>query len=210
MTQQHNGLDASLLGPAIRAALGVRDGSSTIERFSETLQPTIDLWSRIDYQKLRGEIPGALGLVINAVLNQNGQFYVVNPARSNKITVVERWDAWTNNSDVVVVSAATEAQVTALGFGRSSFQSRDLRVAPTVAAQTLQTQLYYGTSVSSAPVGTSAWRHVITTAGFRAQWENEILIPPGFALGVLVQHVNVNVQMNVRIRERDAQRGELV
>lgn len=55
MGSLHNELLKSILGPGLKAALGDDTHDSALERWGETLQPVIDLWSKLEWERLTGE-----------------------------------------------------------------------------------------------------------------------------------------------------------
>ncbi|MGH8566961.1 MAG: hypothetical protein ACREXU_02840 [Gammaproteobacteria bacterium] len=56
MAQLHNELHrAGRIQEAFKLILGVEESDSGVERFSETLQPILDIWSRPEWAALRGE-----------------------------------------------------------------------------------------------------------------------------------------------------------
>lgn len=55
MGDVHNELNNGLLSKAVKNALGVNTGESGVERFGETLTPTMDPWERPEWGYLRSE-----------------------------------------------------------------------------------------------------------------------------------------------------------
>lgn len=210
MAQVHNALDASLLGPAIRAAVGVRDGVSTVERFGETLQPTIDLYGRPEWSRPRGEDLWSMAIQVAAAAGLASMAYVVNPSTSGMLVCVQHWDLFTNTAQQGFYSIASEAQVTALGLPFLPGYHRDLRGTNSIAQKQTVSQLRYGTNVGAA--GTNIGYQLISTSagGFDGRRDWSVILPPGTAFGFTAQVVNSVLAGTVWGWERKALRGELV
>ena len=84
-----NELRRSSLGRALKTALGAMDGA--LERFGETLTPTIDLWARPEWALLRDEeLFGTLAAQAAGGVGTFAKVGVFNPAGSNLLVVVLR------------------------------------------------------------------------------------------------------------------------
>lgn len=92
MPHVHNGLhEYSRLLDAAARAIGEKSGAQDftgIERFGETLTPTMDLWALPEWAILRGEILFARAAAVGAVALLFSSLEFVNPATSNVLAVV--------------------------------------------------------------------------------------------------------------------------
>lgn len=204
MAQVHNALDASLLGKAIRAALGVKDGISTIERFSETLTPTLNLWERLEWAILRGERHWTTHSQAGAVVGELPLIGVSNPANSGLIVVVTGV-MWGNPSSAEVLQIRAGANVTFDATGLP--QSRDTRLFAQAGLRTIS----FAHSDAAAQ-GNLVFQYLHTTVNGTARayfLPFNFVLAPGFFLGLSTTTTNRTLNGNLIGYERPAQRGEL-
>lgn len=204
----HNELRRSKLSEALTRALGASKGAPGIERFGETLTPTIDLWSQPEWAFLRNERLGATVHVKAAVAGEFGIIGIVNPATSNRIVVVEVAGVTTTVAGTTFLEAATEAQMNALTAAAQQVGStRDRRGGTDTATQTIA-----GSAVAQTTGGRQVDRALSTTAGNPGLFTVALphVLPPGQALAIVGRIANEIVIAFFGFRERQALPGELV
>lgn len=203
----HNELPRDFLGKALKNALGVNDAESVIERFSETLQPTINLFERPEWSILRGELLWVVTPSQAGVAAEFQQVGIRNPTGSGKLVVVEKIFAanTTMNNKVVQVRGRAQAAVTSSG----AVTNRDLRHTKTASFQDGLTTLGI-TNSAAAAVGTQLHGFMIgTNSEYGGPWELNVIVPPGFELFIGTTTVNIATSFCIVGRERSAFPEEL-
>lgn len=204
----HNELPRDFLGKALKNALGVNDAESVIERFSETLQPTINLFERPEWSILRGELLWVVTPSQPAVAAEFQQVGIRNPTGSGKLVVLERvFNALYLGAAQRQLQVRGRAQGAVLASG--AVTNRDLRHTKTASFQDGLTTLGL-TNSAAAAVGTQL--HGFTT-GTNGEWngpyELNIVIPPGFEVFIGSTTVNLPTSFCFVGRERAAFPEEL-
>lgn len=204
----HNELPRDFLGKALKNALGVNDAESVIERFSETLQPTINLFERPEWSILRGELLWVVTPAQPAVAAEFAQVGIRNPTGSGKLVVLERMhlaQAAGLGGNQLEVRGRAQGAVTSSG----AVSNRDLRHTKTASFQDGLTTLGI-TNSAAARVGTQLHGFVI---GVNREWggsyELNIILPPGFEVFAGIPTVNLTISMCFIGRERAAFPEEL-
>lgn len=89
MAEEHNAIK---YGVTISQAAAIASGGAYsdvgVSRLSETLTPTMDLWSRREWELLRGEIMFGRALTSPVVAARFSSIELVNPAGNTKLCVV--------------------------------------------------------------------------------------------------------------------------
>lgn len=203
----HNELPRDFLGKALKNALGVNDAESVIERFSETLQPTINLFERPEWSILRGELLWVVTPTQAAVGAEFQQVGIRNPTGSGKLVVLERMflAAVTSGQKQIEIRGRAQGAVLA----SAAVSNRDLRHTKTASFQDGLTTLGI-TNSAAARVGTQLHGFV---AGTNNEWggpyELNIVIPPGFEVFAGTATVNLATSFCFVGRERTAFPEEL-
>lgn len=128
MPELHNQLFRGVWSEALKRALGITKQPGGLERFGETLTPTINMWERPEWAFLRTEQLWAKGTAQAAVVGEFSGMGIANPAGSAKVVVVER------ASGVNIVAGAsvrlnlsTRAAMAAT-YGFANVIARDTRI----------------------------------------------------------------------------------
>src|SRR5438132_10615506 len=90
MGQQHNELNRAVeIDHAVRVIVSETDSESKVERFSETLTPILDIWSRPEWAFLRNEVLFSVGPQTSAAVAAQSSFVqLFNPVTSTRIVVI--------------------------------------------------------------------------------------------------------------------------
>lgn len=204
MAQTHNALNASLLGKAIRSALGIRDGVSTIERFGETLDPVIDLWGRPEWAILRGERLWAASPSQGAVAGEFSTVGVYNPTDSGLIVVVEGFALASSAANhVLYARLGQNVSFTATGLP----QSRDSRLFSQTGLQVTAFSHH-----SAAVIGNGLLQWTQSSTNYIMPFvftRMPVILSPGYFFGLQDGAGNTAFQADFIGYQRVAQRGEL-
>lgn len=208
----HNGLFRGTWNDALKRALGVTKDPGGLERFGETLTPSINLWERPEWAFLRQEFLWAARISQAAVAAEGSMGAIINPIGSNQILVVERVRACNGTAaGNVVLGFATEAQllatlVASLLTGRDSRLGRNVPLSP---FNTLNAQSATG-SDPTIPFQTPALDHVVTAAVEMQEFSSPpFVIKPGVGLYVQCGTVNQILQASFSGYLRQSLPGEL-
>jgi hypothetical protein len=209
----HNELRRSPLGRALKNALGDSTSTGQLERFGETLQPTIDLWAQPDWAFLRGEQLWAFNQSVAAVAGEIGGVAVVNPAGSNRIVIVTAGTAERTVAGSLQISLTTEAVITAtyalFAGGGLAMPTRDSRIAG-VALRTSLPQFWTGTNVGALTTTNLRIEQTRHLANEYIRWISPpIVLSPGFALLCEGSTANEALSVGMVGTIRPAFRGEL-
>lgn len=204
----HNELPRSPLASAMSRAVGDMVGDSGLERYGETLTPTLNLWNLPEWAYLRKEWLLTFNHTVSAIAGEFGMSALVVPAGSQNIVVVDEavWQQTTAGYcelrfDTQAVIAATLA---VLGRGIS----RDARLW--AGGLPGQATIYAGTDPGA--VGTLLQRSFAPSGGsnvgtFQCTWP--IVLTAGYGLIMEWQTANTPVMFGWRYRERRTFPGEL-
>lgn len=203
--QVHNALTRGLLSSALTRAVGDVEGENGLERYGETLTPTLDLWRQPEWAYLRKERLISAWVSPNAVAGENGALSIVNPVGSGNIVVVKSIRAITTVASFFFVSfpMAAAAAIGAVVTTKGNLDSR------WGALNVPQTQFFQGTT--AAPPGPPA--NIIvgdvianTVLELLAQ---PLVLAPGAAAIAWCNTVNQQVWFTANGLERKAFPGEL-
>lgn len=112
MGQLHNEIRSGPLTDAVMRALGVtRQGG--VERFSETLTPTMNPWDEGEWNYLRQETLYAKVQFATAVAGETSAVAITNPTASNLILVVKRCTTRGSAANTVLLGTATRTVIAA-------------------------------------------------------------------------------------------------
>lgn len=202
----HNQLTRGPVSRALKVAVGDTKGLGGVERYGETLTPTIDLWHNPEWAFLRDETLLARRVVQAAVAGEFGAVGMVNPAGSGFLTVVEQVTASAAVAFVFELDVATEAQILA-SLAVSVFGlARDRRLPAATGA----TQVVAG-SDAAAFIGQALERRGSPGVNQEAEFKIALplVLPPGQGFIVIGQVVNTQIVVSLGWRERRAFPGEL-
>ena len=90
MSRLHNALTRGAISDALKRAVGDTRSQGGVERYSETLEPVLDLWSRPEWAILRDEILWGGASTQAAVAGELSFVAVINPLGSGMLTVSPR------------------------------------------------------------------------------------------------------------------------
>lgn len=205
MPHVHNALHhATSLQDAFRKAVGEQDpGFTGIERAGETLTPTINLWERPEWARLRGETLWSLRHAQAAVAAEMGFVGLRNPATSRSIAVIQNIR--------VDVGAAARVNVThGLISATDVDGSEDLAPRDTRFTLTGVGPLFKIHGAGIAQQGNDAFETVVGTVAFAPEelWGGRV-ITPGFELRIYCGTVNIALDVSMRGYVRLALAGEL-
>lgn len=204
MAAIHNQLTRGPWGNALKNALGDTKSSGQLERFGETLTPTINLWEEIEWSFLRGELLFQVTTTVGAIVAEFGTVALVNPAGSSLLVRAEDVVFGSTAAAVVaVLSVVTQAAAEATLGGVAVGVSRDRR-----NLNTSRCSVRAGTD--PAGVGAAMERaSSAAAAGFSFFRGLPVVLPPGQALVVQSGTVNQVFEASFKWRERHAMNGEL-
>ena len=207
MGQLHNEIRRGNLGPALKAALGADDADGTLERFSETIGPVIDLWSLPEWAALRDEVLGVILVSQGAVVGESSFIAVVNPTGSGMIVTVEAARVFGS------IQTLALGQATALAFeGSGSISAgfvRDRRLGIGALFRS-RTNAVFGTDAAQLMVTQEFVALASATEDKQAILSVPAVLSPGTGYGVQGQTNNLALVAGFRFRERAALPGELV
>lgn len=215
MASVHNELQRGTLSAAVTRALGSMRGGGGLERFGETLQPVMDIWSLPEWAYLRTETLGA-GTRVAAVGANNGAIALGNPLTSRSLVVIEavRVLPVTAGFDTFDVYLATDSTV-ALTASQAT-QRRDERPADDaggVTARNCRAVIRYsdGTIAAIPPDwGTAFERGVFSsTLEGRELLTPPVILPPGRMLVIYDVDTASSFSATFRFRERAYVQDEL-
>ena len=205
MGQVHNGLErAGHLTQALKDALNAADSEGGLERFGETMTPTINLWDLPEWAFLRGERLCADTRLVAAIAAEVGVSALINPAGSQVLAIVEAAAI-----DIAVVMTgsigfANEGTIVATLGPPSAGDVRDLRWIPTNS-----TRCGIAVGTDPAQVGSLIEQRRSSGAGVIDFQCFPFVLAPGFGLIVQGQTVNQAFNVNYKWRERPVFSGEL-
>lgn len=204
----HNALQRTHLSSALTRILGATKGSSGIERYGETLTPTLDLWSRPEWAYPRKEWLVALAVSGGPVAGEYTIAALVNPAGSNVLAVIERVEMWASAQAFLWAARALDTVATAtLGLvGRGI--ARDARNTGGTLLPG-RCNVYVGTD--AAAVGTEFYAGSTPAGGgnFGSCNAVPLVLSPGQAFLFRSGTANVANTFSLSWREVLAQPGEL-
>jgi len=186
-------------GSRVGALAGIGREEPGVERFGETLQPTIDLWALPEAAYLRGEALATAHVTAPAVVANYGAMRLRNPAASERMVVIEE------------IAAQSEAG-TAFAFGYLTTAGADLVAIATTSGYRdarwfirLPTSIISYGAVAIDPAGIAPGRwHLISQNHFRTSW----VLRPGDVFTLAVADANDVANLGLSWRERQRYPGE--
>jgi len=202
----HNELRRGGLSQALRNALQVTDAESGLERFSETLSPSIDLWSRPEWRLLRGERSYSGGVHVNANGGNLARVALYNPADSAVLVLIDEIQVWsTNTSDFYVYVMGAGSAPTGTTIQNVSVP-RDSRERLT-GSQTSIASLYAGNTNALTDGLASTWN--LYTGGPAQPWRPGIVLRPDSWVEFRNNAVGQNIGARFDWTERAVLLGEI-
>lgn len=201
----HNALHQGVLSVGLTRAIGDDRGAAGIERYGETLTPTIDLWQQPEWAYLRVERLCSIWRSQGAVVAEVSYLALVNPAGSQLVAVLERCSIQTAAAGQGFLQMNTEAAALATLAGPASGNVRDRRNQP--QGQTICYTL--AGSDASTGIGVALEVRRVAVAQNIDFQHLPIVITPGFAVMFCFATVNTGIDGNFMWRERRAFPGEL-
>ena len=203
MAQEHNELRQSPYGRALLNALGASEGS--LERFGETLQPIVDLWSRADWAYLYGERLGAINRAVGAGgVGTNAGVALANPLVNDKLLIVEAASfasAGAAGGDTALLYLAADSSA-ALGSSQLCFV-RDNRRGSTSPIRTTQSVVRYGNPVGIPADYDAIEARTLTTPFLYTDFKHlPIVIAPGRMVVLMLNDTDVAMNAQFSFRER--------
>jgi hypothetical protein len=208
--QVHNQLYRGIWSAALKNAVGDPKGDGGLERFGETLQPTIDLWQRPEWAFLREE---HAFMSFNSQAAVAAEFSIVAwtiPAAARTIAVIEAVNC--RCAVACVLGLAARSVVAATLTLQTFVLSRDTREVKDPAGtpvKALPIELFSGSDPSATLGG-----NMEETFATATHYENFITLPyilkPGSGIYVVAQTVNTIINgVNIKGYLRNALPGEL-
>lgn len=202
----HNELTgrAGFIARALRNALQIEDPGVALERVSETLQPTFDLWAkhRPEFSLLRGERLFGVAPSQPAVAGEFGQVGIFNPAGSGLIVIVTDLLGCLPGAGVTVeVQLGANVAFTAT----STPNSRDSRTALLTGVQCGSFANHAAARIGSGALITAFGQAVVGYLNLPIN----VVLHPGFFLAVGPNIVNTSIGCSFVGYERPAFAGEL-
>lgn len=205
MGSVHNELTgrAGFISRAIRNALQIDDGGIGIERLSETLTPTINLWERPEWALLRGERIWGVAPSAPAVAGQFSQVGISNPNNSGLIVVVQGIGGMNMTGVPEIIEVMLGANVAFTST--STPNSRDSRVALLTGVQCTSF-----VNQAAARIGSGALiAQLAINGGTYSEYHFPIVLSPGFFVAAGPSTVNRLAALTFFGYERPAFAGEL-
>lgn len=217
MTQIHNQLRRGVLTEALTKAVGASVGSAGVERFGETLTPTMNLWQLPEWLYLRNEWYFADRTSVGAQAGETSISAIVNPnpdaqgrgwivvveavtARAQSGTTCALWLEQLLRADI----ASTLTQGNNVNIRDNRFQKN-----PAIAIQATVVESWTGTDTNTTglnDIQEEAFNATTTYVEFKTP---PYILRPGTGLLVQGSAVNTAIAVNFAGRVRRALPGEL-
>ena len=211
MASIHNAITRQNFNKAVRGALGIAKSDPALERFSETLDVTMDLWSMPEWAFLRGELLWASGVTQVAVAAEFSGAAVVNPVGSQSLVIVDDISAGGNTTNLLISDAVSLAQIQATYTLTILAQPRDQRAWPDITAPGVpptSVQIWLGSDPASL-AGIRAEKLAVAATATSVATSTPFILAPGGVLHCEATIVNLGVDFNFSGRVRPAYSGEL-
>lgn len=127
MAQIHNALTRGPWTKALKAALGDSRSEGGVERFGETLDPIIDLWSRPEWAYLLDDVLWSRLVGQVAVVGEFSFCAVANPSTSNRIITVTAAVAGSSSAGTFVTLGVNTRDTVSLTATQAVTLARDFR-----------------------------------------------------------------------------------
>lgn len=210
MADLHNALRRGGLSRALKQALGDSRSEGGLERYGETIQPIVDLWTLPEWSFLRQERLWARRTSIAAVAAETSVLAVTNPANSTNLVIVE----------AVTVKAVTTAMPVFLELlDRASIAAtltlfnpavvRDTRFSPASAGTGVPVETWQGTDTNVTSLNDILEEVFASTTEHLRYVSTPYVLRPGMGLLVQGNTINTGLVANWAGRVRTALPGEL-
>lgn len=190
---------------AIKNVVGSSDAEGGVERFGETLQPVLDLFSRKEWDWPRGARRFARVLTSPAVVARFSAFQLINIPTSKVLVEIEDLVALstaTVNADIGVDGASTVSLANPVGVNHAPMDGRGF--PPGLAVYQPILNLVIGDA--GAVVGIPQYRF---TPSFLRLENAGIILTPKSSLFIIANAVNLALSFIVRWLERPVIPDEL-
>lgn len=215
MTQVHNQLTRGPWTVALKGALGLSKSEGGVERFGETMQPVVDLWSLPEWSFLRDEWLWAGNQTAAAVAAEGSIVALVNPADSGCIVVVEKVSAAGGAAMSVQLGLELDTVLAATLAAQGTVRARDNRwvlrqnqIAP--SAYAFVPPIIRQGSDPALPLNTALDVVVVATTSIASFNSPPYVLRPGTGLWVQGQTVNTSVTAQFSGRARVGFSAELL
>lgn len=207
MADIHNELRRGQLGVALKAAVGDSRGGA-LERWGETLTPVMDMWSRPEWEYLRGDHLGSVFLGAGAIAAEFSFSALSLPLASESLVIVEGIKVRGNTAIQLAITA--RSTIAATGTAATPPLNRDMRYQPNAQlfSQSLPVESWIGSDPTTIAAtfqdevnGTGALYGEMTSVPY--------IIKPGGAIFVIGFTVNTSIQTVWKVRTRKVFKGEL-
>lgn len=203
----HNALSRGLLPSALSRALGDAEAESGLERYGETLTPTLNLWQQPEWAYLRSEALWGWENSPAGVAGEMSGAAIVNPTGSGNLIVVENITAYASGAVIAFLLQYTLEATIVATFGLSAAPVlKDTRWAGKVLGRA---QFYMGSD--PAPLATRNIELIVAAANVTERFNSGLpfVLGPGYGLIVQGSAVNTGFVVSFGYRERKAFPGEL-
>lgn len=210
MGQLHNELRRTPLSRALKNLLGDSKGEGGIERYGETLQPVVDLWSMTEWLFLRQEaLLGDSRQVAAGAATTLATYALVNPAGSGMLVKLRSVFVTAPALANIMLRLGTEAQAAALTLiGGGSFKDTRWSVlSPTGVGRAL---IRTGTPAGTLGVPIHNCQVTANTPLEIPTARLGVILSPGFAAFVQNGDDAATLDSAWEWTERQAQKSELV
>lgn len=212
MALLHNALTRGPWTVAVKGALGDTRSEGGVERYGETLQPNIDIWTRPEWAWLRQEQLWAVSQQASAVVGEASMCAISNPVNSDNLVIVT---AVSGNVGTLAsqlrLGLATRTQIAATLGLQGNAVTRDTRwsKSPTVAVSLVPVERWNG-SDATAPFDTVLDEVGMDTAGSIVLFTGgPWVLEPGAALWTQGNALNSAVRTSFSGYVRKGFKGEL-
>lgn len=202
----HNALSRGTLASALSRAVGDSEGTGGLERYGETLTPTLNLWALPEWAYLRHERIAAAQATAGAVAGESGVVSLLNPVGSGNLVVVESVMCMAQSSAFHHLSFPIDSTAV-IGAAQTGINNVDNRWGALNRPASL---IYAGTS-AAPPGGAALLVDVLSLANDTQEMVRDrgFVLIPGTVLVAWCETVNLGVKYSFRFRERKAFPGEL-
>jgi hypothetical protein len=213
MSNVHNAMGRGRLSQALRSAIGQQNAEGGIERYGETLTPTIDLWQLPEWAILRNEILFSLHMPINATVGEFSMGGISCPlavgAQQYLIFVDEIWAATGNAAGSFDLALQLRSALAAT-LTLQQPVARDMRAGPNTLGANVPAPEGWTGSDPAAFVNVVDRNVNPTVFGMVPLVSAPWILKPGAALVVQNGTANQTLRVTFKGRARSALAGELV
>jgi hypothetical protein len=200
----HNAMPSGPLASAVSRMLGDTTGTLGLERYGETLTPTLNPWSLIEWAYLRHEKFCIGWAGTGPVAGENSVVCFLNPSDSRRIMVVARAHAIVSANGYVMTAFPID-QTAVVGADVSTLNTVDSRWG----AVNYPTGRILAGTTAAPPAGRALIHSDFVGNSSNTPLAQEIVLDPGTAVLYFAAAVNVSIRVSISWRERQALVGEL-